>query len=235
MDEELFIELNCPGCGGTIAFPEHRAGLLEECPVCMGALLVPTDGRGEGKAVPLPIEAPRLRLRRFTQADCEATMMVFNDAAMVEAGCVPCDEAAMRSWIEKESNDRLTQPEEGLQLALELKDGGAIVGFVTLHCVDLDRFQATISAGVMGGRRRQGYATEALRALVEFCLRDLGMHRVAASCESTNTAARCAFERAGLRGEGEFKQDRLKDGIWVNTVYYARLQEELGAAPAPES
>ena len=235
MDEDIFIECKCPGCGGTIAFPENRARLLEECPVCMGPLIVPDDDSGEGKPVPLPIDTSRLTLRRFTQADADALLLVFNDEAMLEAGCLACDEAAVRGWIKKETKDRLTQPEEGWQLAMAVKDGGPIVGFVTLHCVDQDRYQATISAGVVGALRRQGYATEALRALLEFCLRDLGLHRVTASCDSTNTAARCTYERIGMRGEGEFKQDRLNDGACVDTVSYALLREELVAPPAPES
>jgi aminoglycoside 6'-N-acetyltransferase len=235
MDEDIFIEFKCPGCGDPIAFPEARAGLLEECPICMGVLIVAKEAGGEGRPLPLPIRTARLTLRRFTRADLEATLALFNDPALSGTVVQPFDEPACLRWLDGRPKVRLTQPGEGLQLAMGLTEAGKIVGLVTAHCPDIDRFQAEIGGDVMQGHQRQGYFTEAMRALLEFCLRDLGMHRVTARSDSTNTACRCVLERIGMRGEGEFKKDRLVDGAWVDTVSYALLQEELAAAPAPES
>ncbi len=74
--------------------------------------------------------------------------------------------------------------------------------------------------------QRQGFATEALGALLGLCLGDLGLRRVSARCDSRNVAACRLLEKLGVRREGEFVQDHLAKGEWANTVWWALLAEE---------
>ena len=70
-----------------------------------------------------------------------------------------------------------------------------------------------------------------MRSTSHFCFSSLGLHRVAAQCDSRNGVARRLLARAGLRFEGEFVQDRFIKGEWVNSVRYAILDAEYLAAP----
>jgi aminoglycoside 6'-N-acetyltransferase len=76
--------------------------------------------------------------------------------------------------------------------------------------------------------QRKGFATEAVTAVLNFCFQAAGLHRVAAFCDSRNSAAGRVFEKCGMRREGEFRQDRWVNGEWVNTVWHAMLRADRG-------
>jgi RimJ/RimL family protein N-acetyltransferase len=76
----------------------------------------------------------------------------------------------------------------------------------------------------------QGYATEAVRALITHCVTDLGVRRVTAACFAENAASWRLMERVGMRREGHAVADALhRSGRWLDTFTYALLAEEWPA------
>jgi len=73
---------------------------------------------------------------------------------------------------------------------------------------------------------RQGYMTEALKALVPFVFRTLGLHRIEAACLTGNQASRSLLARAGFREEGLARKYLLINGIWADHLLFALLKEE---------
>jgi RimJ/RimL family protein N-acetyltransferase len=73
----------------------------------------------------------------------------------------------------------------------------------------------------------KGFATEAVRALVEYCFARLGVRRVMANCFLANDASWRLMERVGMRREGHAVAESLhRSGQWLDTVTYALLAEE---------
>ena len=73
----------------------------------------------------------------------------------------------------------------------------------------------------------KGFATEAVRALVEYCFARLGVRRVVANCFLANDASWRLMERVGMRREGHAVAESLhRSGQWLDTVTYALLAEE---------
>ncbi len=78
----------------------------------------------------------------------------------------------------------------------------------------------------------RGYATEAVRALLDTAFGDWGVRRVTARCNPANTASWRLLERVGLRREGHllaaasFTDDEHGDPIWHDTYLYAVLASE---------
>ncbi|MBI3191673.1 MAG: GNAT family N-acetyltransferase, partial [Pedosphaera parvula] len=98
--------------------------------------------------------------------------------------------------------------------------------YLPLRLLDAQRRQAALNLYVSRACHRQGFASEALAALLGFCFRGIALHRVVAACDIRNVAACRLFEKVGMRREGEFQKDRFINGEWVTTAYYARLNEE---------
>lgn len=72
-----------------------------------------------------------------------------------------------------------------------------------------------------------GYATEAVRGLLEFCFTALGVRRVVATCFLANDTSWRLMERVGMRREGHAVSEWLhRSGQWLDTVTYAALAEE---------
>ena len=74
----------------------------------------------------------------------------------------------------------------------------------------------------------RGYAIEAVRELLRYCFRDLGVRRVTANCFLDNDASCRLMERAGMRRELHAVRESLhRSGRWLDTVGYAILSDEF--------
>jgi ribosomal-protein-alanine N-acetyltransferase len=73
---------------------------------------------------------------------------------------------------------------------------------------------------------RQGYMTSAVKALVPFVFRTLGLHRIEAACLTENEASKNLLARAGFREEGLARRYLLINGEWADHLLFALLKEE---------
>ena len=73
---------------------------------------------------------------------------------------------------------------------------------------------------------RQGYMTGALRALLPFVFRTLGLHRIEAACLTDNDASKNLLARVGFRQEGLARRYLLINGEWADHLLFALLKEE---------
>ena len=76
----------------------------------------------------------------------------------------------------------------------------------------------------------QGYATEAIRAVVDHCFQVLGVRRVQAGCFAANVASWRLMERIGMRREEHSRKSGLHhSGGWLDGMLYGILAEEWPA------
>jgi [ribosomal protein S5]-alanine N-acetyltransferase len=90
---------------------------------------------------------------------------------------------------------------------------------------------------------RQGFATEATRAVIDDCFRSQGAHRVTARCDPRNDRSWRLLERVGMRREGHevrcasFRTGAAGRPVWHDAYLYAVLAEEWsgrrGPSPVP--
>jgi [ribosomal protein S5]-alanine N-acetyltransferase len=73
---------------------------------------------------------------------------------------------------------------------------------------------------------RQGYMTSAVKALVPFVFRTLGLHRIEAACLTGNEPSKNLLARAGFREEGLARRYLLINGEWADHLLFALLKEE---------
>jgi RimJ/RimL family protein N-acetyltransferase len=74
--------------------------------------------------------------------------------------------------------------------------------------------------------QRVGYATEALRALLNFLLIDLGKHRAIGSVDPRNLRSVKLMQRVGMRQEAHFVSSLWIKGEWVDDVIFAMLASD---------
>ena len=73
---------------------------------------------------------------------------------------------------------------------------------------------------------RQGYMTAAVKALIPFVFRTLGLHRIEAACLVENEASKGLLARAGFREEGLARRYLMINGQWADHLLFALLKEE---------
>ena len=97
--------------------------------------------------------------------------------------------------------------------------GGELLGAAGLH---LEPAHRRAELGYWIGRVHwgRGFATEAVRALVDHAFDDLGLERVFAQHFSWNAASGRVLAKAGLKREGLLRGHVQKDGRAVDNVLY---------------
>jgi RimJ/RimL family protein N-acetyltransferase len=181
-----------------------------------------------------PISTERLLLRRATPDDVDATW-VFRQLPETQEWVV----AATVTY--DDYRERFLR-EEQLANLLVVELDGRVIGDLTLAIQDgwAQREVADQAKNVHGelgwtldpSYGGKGYATEAVRALIDIAFRRLGLRRLHADCFYDNEASWRLMERVGMRREQHTVKDSLhRTKGWLDGLSYALLAEEW---PTPE-
>ena len=185
---------------------------------------------------PFTLETSRLIVRAFQPDDLDAIHRIL-DLALGDGSQIT-DEAALnerRSWLDwsrlsTEWLPRMFQPPYG-DRAVVLKSANAVIGAVGLvPCFDVFEQIPGLSRGgppstyrvtEMGlfwaidpDHQRQGYATEAAQALIDFAFQQLRVKCLIATTEYDNAASMGVMLKLGMT----LAQNPLPDPPWLQVV-----------------
>jgi RimJ/RimL family protein N-acetyltransferase len=183
-----------------------------------------------------PIHTHRLALRPFTRDDLDAVLTYVSDPDVVRYLYweVATDRGAARKMLDgKVGHWSLSDPGQSLVLAVELLDGGGLIGEVVLKWLSREHRQGEVGFVITPAHQGHGYAVEAASALLTLAFDDLGLHRVIGRCDARNTASATVMEKLGMRREAHFVQNEIFKGEWSDEYVYAlRADEFSGRAPS---
>jgi RimJ/RimL family protein N-acetyltransferase len=173
------------------------------------------------------LETTRLRLRHFRDADLALFMAYRNDPEVARyQSWESVSELEARAFLQEQKKARPGVPGQWLQIAIELKETGILVGDCALKIEEYDERQAEIGYTLARAYQGRGIASEAVSCVLDYAFLKLGLHRVIAITDCENTASIALLERLGLRREGHFLQNVWFKGKWGDEYLYAILQEE---------
>ncbi len=187
----------------------------------------PAPGNAPGAdATPVPLTTGRLTLRLYRPEDLEPSLGYYGDPEVArylleDAWTADVAEAKIAKRIARSG---IRGP--GSALALVVEHEGVVVGDVALWTTG-----DTVSRGEVGwvfhpDHTGQGFATEAVRALLGLAFDYYGMHRVVAQLDARNERSARLCERLGMTREGHLRQDWWSKGEWTDTLVYGMLAEE---------
>jgi ribosomal-protein-alanine N-acetyltransferase len=103
----------------------------------------------------------------------------------------------------------------------------ALLGGCTLSNVRRGVTQCCALGYWIGARfARQGYMSDAVRVLIPFVFRTLGLHRIEAACLPENQPSRSLLAKAGFLEEGLARKYLLINGEWRDHIQFALLEDE---------
>ena len=79
----------------------------------------------------------------------------------------------------------------------------------------------------------RGYGTDAMRVIVSYGFREMGLHRIQLGVAPFNPAGIRAYEKAGFVEEGRHRESVLHDGRWYDEVLMSILDHEWAARRSP--
>ncbi len=112
------------------------------------------------------------------------------------------------------------------QFAIIRTNDNQLIGDMGIVFTNHNNMQGEIGCTLHKDFQGNGYATEALRAMVNFLFVGLNKHRVVASVDPRNTASIGLIERLGFRKEAHHKESYYLRGEWVDDIIYALLKHE---------
>jgi RimJ/RimL family protein N-acetyltransferase len=176
----------------------------------------------------LPIDTRRLVLRGFERSDLAAVEAYHS---LPEAQRYLDWKARDRSELEAGLNAmstqrRLNRPGDTLSLAVVRKSDGVLLGQVSLRWTDATAGQAELRFVFNPTYRRQGYATEAVRAALDVGFEQFGFHRVFARCGADNQPSARLLKALGMRLEAHYREHALFQGDWDEELHFAILDRE---------
>ncbi|MEJ1091468.1 GNAT family protein [Microbacterium istanbulense] len=179
-----------------------------------------------------PIHTARLRVRPCAVDDLDAVWAYRQLPEVNEwLGRAPATRDAFHATYSEP--DRLA-----MTYVIELRGAELrIIGDIMIHIEDgwaqaevLDaatNVQAELGWALDPVYTRQGYAFEAVRAVIDTCFGALGLRRVHAGCFTANEPSWRLMEKLGMRREEDSRKSGLhRSGEWMDGLNYGLLAEE---------
>jgi len=174
----------------------------------------------------------RLRLRQFAQRDLQGLHACFGDEEAMRYWNTPActSEAETGRWLEHLA--KTTSPYEYLAWAVADKRSDRCIGMINYHHREARNARLEIGYILARARQGRGLMTEAVAALVTYCLEDLAVHRIEALIHPDNVPSIRLVERLGFRCEGGPLRDRWRRGEgYMSVMMYALV---AGDPPSPD-
>lgn len=174
----------------------------------------------EGQYIRLTAENPEKMAQYFSQWSLDTEYLRLLDSEPPRL----FSEKKWRDWLEKD----LEKEQQGNPFfAIRALSEDQVIGFTGLFDLRWNHGD-TLLVIAIGDRRwwGKGYGTDALRTLMNYGFRELGLRRMTLIVFEYNQRARRAYEKAGFVVEGRIRGAMSRDGRRWDWLIMGALREE---------
>ncbi|TLS38197.1 GNAT family N-acetyltransferase [Pseudalkalibacillus caeni] len=72
----------------------------------------------------------------------------------------------------------------------------------------------------------EGYAPEAVEAMIKYGFEEMGLNRIQARCSKTNPSSERVMQKVGMEYEGTLRQNKYVNGQYIDKKMYSILRED---------
>jgi [ribosomal protein S5]-alanine N-acetyltransferase len=175
------------------------------------------------------IETGRLKLRRLKHSDSHAIFDHWLSDERVADNRVSAAHMAV-----SETNARVADivckyvRKDFCWWGIELKSSGELAGEIDLYDFDPITGNCSVSYSMGYDWWNKGFATEALKAVIEFGFAEMDLHKISAAHNTDNPASGKVMTKAGMKQEGIVRHMiRNAKGLYKDCVLYGILKEDF--------
>jgi RimJ/RimL family protein N-acetyltransferase len=172
---------------------------------------------------PVFLRGETITLRTVEDEDVSFLQETINkpDVRHALSAVEPVSEQAEREWVES-----VTSGESDDVHLLVCVDGDA-VGIIGLNNLTDRVGMAELGYWLTPDAWGNGYATDAVRTIVEYGFQERRLHRVYAKVLTGNEGSQRVLEKAGFQREGTLRDHWFRDGRHEDVYLYGLLAGEL--------
>ncbi|KAF1296041.1 acetyltransferase [Enterococcus sp. JM4C] len=173
------------------------------------------------------LRTERLQLRPFEADDCQDSYEIYRSAEtcrflLHEPWSESTKEAEFKTLLAENHLSEMTN----LHLACQLEE--KVIGDISIWYTDM---KETVEIGFSFNPNfaGQGYATEAVKAVITELFSNKKVHRIQANLDARNSASAHLCQRVGMHKEAHFRQDYWNKGEWTDSFVYGLLESDIVA------
>lgn len=168
-------------------------------------------------------------LRALEQSDLELCYKWHNDQSLYELLGGPfrfVSKQAVQAWLDRKA----TFLTDEINLAICVKESDKHVGNLYLHQINWIIRHARLEIFIGDSEERsKGYGQSAMRQLLFYAFRDLGLKKIYLDVLADNHAAIHIYEKSGFMIEGRLRNQVFKQGIWKDMTIMGICAEDYTA------
>lgn len=179
---------------------------------------------------PFPtLETPRLHLRALVPDDLAVIHHIQTDPQVIRYFGRP---PMTREQVKERIDLVIAGIREGTSVrwGLTLRGSGELAGTAGLWRWNKDHRWAEVGYELAAEQWGRGLMTEALRAILGYAFKEMGLHRVEANLDPENAGSRRVLEKLGFVREGLFRENWYYEGRFTDTASYGLLRREFQGA-----
>jgi RimJ/RimL family protein N-acetyltransferase len=176
-------------------------------------------------AVTPTLSSHRLKLRALRKTDSSAVYGMMSDAEVMRFWDWPAfDDPEVVDEIVAGQLQQVAEGSAHYWAACPIADAEAAFGLCDLSDIDTQHRRAEIGFLFARTHWGQGYAAEAMQAIIDHAFGPLGLERLWARFHAGNTASRALLARLGFSYEGLLKAHILRDGKRRDCEIWGRVR-----------
>ncbi|MBF4622714.1 GNAT family N-acetyltransferase [Clavibacter sp. VKM Ac-2872] len=172
------------------------------------------------------LQGERIRLRALEEADLPDLVRWWRDpegAVLQQLTVRPRPEGDVAEMWRKWSDN---EPAGAVGFCVTDRISGRLVGHVTLFGAKLLTRAATLTVMIGSEHTGSGYGTDAVRTLVDYGFREMGLNRIELHVFAYNARARATYRKVGFVEEGVLRETVFHDGAFHDEVVMSVLARD---------
>lgn len=170
------------------------------------------------------IVGDRIYLRPLEMEDIDSFVLWLNDEEVRQYMGMTSPLNRIR---EKEIIERQNKDDRNMVLGIVLKENDQLIGSIGLHDVSVPHRHAEL--GICIGDKNcwsKGYGTEAIKLMLHHGFDQFNLHRIFLFVLDFNSRATRAYEKAGFKREGVFRDHGYRNGEYCDDYVMGILEDE---------
>lgn len=176
----------------------------------------------------LYLQSKRILIRHLKATDLEAFHSYRSDAEVLRyQGMDAMDLNEASAFIDEQKDRLFGKAGEWVQYAIEHQTRGHLIGDCAIKLQAEDVRIAEIGMTIHPDFQQQGFAKEAMLAILNFLFKKKNLHRIVETVDAENIASIQLLESLRFRKEGHFIENIFFNGKWGSEFQYAMLHREF--------
>jgi len=170
----------------------------------------------------------RLRVRELVMEDWEYVTTCANDVRVnkhLDFGSLNTEFGA-KTYIANAKKAAQEKNRQSFKFGIELRSTKAFIGSIWLDCSAEDPETATFGFFLFPSYWNSGYATEAVKGLLEFAFEKLHLKNIVANCDSDNAGSRLVLEKNNMLFTKVLPKYRVREFGATDALFFELRKDE---------